>query len=382
MNEIPPLRRIETFVFRAPIEEPVVTSFGVMHDRPAVLVRVEDEHKASGWGESWCNFPTCGAEHRARLIDTVLAPLLLGRAFASPADALSHLELGTRILALQTGEPGPLAQAMAGIDIALWDLAARRAGKPLYALLGGGRVDAVPAYASGINQKNAITTIEQSRAAGFCAFKVKLGSDRDADVRTIRQTHEVLRPGERLMADANQGWSIDSALAIAGTLQDYPLDWLEEPLPADAPIEDWKALATRCPVPLAGGENLAGTKAFEQAIGQGLLQVIQPDLCKWGGFSRCYPVARQARAAGRRYCPHYLGGGIGLLASAHLLAAVGGDGRLEVDANPNPLRQQLAQPFPALRDGVFALPQSPGLGVTPDLDATAEWVVMHATRTV
>ena len=79
--------RLEDFVYRAPIETPVQTSFGLMRDRPALFVRVTDSEGAVGWGEVWCNFPTVGAEHRARLIGSVFAPLLEGRRFASPEAA-------------------------------------------------------------------------------------------------------------------------------------------------------------------------------------------------------------------------------------------------------------------------------------------------------
>ena len=83
----PAIARVEAHVLRWPVRVPVRTSFGVMHDRPAVLVRVEDGEGAFGWGEAWCNFPSCGAEHRARLIESVLAPLLVGRAFSTPQAA-------------------------------------------------------------------------------------------------------------------------------------------------------------------------------------------------------------------------------------------------------------------------------------------------------
>ena len=126
------IARVEAHVLRWPVRVPVRTSFGTMHDRPAVLVRVVAEDGAFGWGESWCNFPSCGAEHRARLIETVLAPLLVGRAFASPEEAFRELSAKTAVLAIQSGEPGPIAQAIAGVDIALHDLAARRAGVPLW----------------------------------------------------------------------------------------------------------------------------------------------------------------------------------------------------------------------------------------------------------
>src|SRR5580765_1100132 len=155
-SPLPAIARVEAHVLRWPVRVPVRTSFGVMHDRPAVLVRVEDAEGAHGWGEAWCNFPSCGAEHRARLIETLLAPLVVGRSFRSPRAAFDELSARTAVLAIQSGEPGPIAQAIAGIDIALHDLAARRAGLPLWRHL---RDDAgapsakagVPVYASGIN---------------------------------------------------------------------------------------------------------------------------------------------------------------------------------------------------------------------------------------
>ena len=140
--------RIDAYVLRHPVATPVRTSFGVMHDRPAVLVRVEDADGAHGWGESWCNFPSCGAEHRARLIETVVAPLLLGAVHASPRAAFERLSDATAVLAIQAGEPGPIAQAVAGVDLALWDLVARRAGQPLWRVLGGDD-DRIGVYASG-----------------------------------------------------------------------------------------------------------------------------------------------------------------------------------------------------------------------------------------
>ena len=104
-------------------------------------------------------------------------------------------------------------------------------------------------------------------------------------------------------------------------------------------------------------------------MASGALAVVQPDLAKWGGISRGLPLARRIRAAGLRYCPHFLGGGIGLLASAHLLAAAGGDGLLEIDANDNPLRTLLMGPLERVAGGACRLGDEPGLGVVPDLRA-------------
>ncbi|WP_418320950.1 mandelate racemase/muconate lactonizing enzyme family protein [Piscinibacter sakaiensis] len=366
--------RAEAFVFRCPIATPVQTSFGTMHDRPAVFVRVEDEDGAVGWGEIWCNFPACGAEHRARLLRTVLAPLLTGHGFAGPRAAFDFLSSKTAVLAIQSGEPGPIAQVIAGIDQALWDLSARRAGVPLWQLLGG-KDDTVAVYASGLNPDRPQVLAAQRRDDGHRAFKLKVGFGAERDLANLRALRDLLGNATPLMVDANQGWTVDQACEIAPRLADFDLGWLEEPLRADQPWQQWRQLAAATPIPLAAGENLLGEQAFERAIDDSPLSVLQPDIAKWGGISACWPLIERARGAGLRYCPHFLGGGIGLLASAHLLAAVGGDGMLEIDANPNPLRSLLSGGLTSISEGQSRLGTLPGLGLAPDLDMLAEFAV-------
>jgi D-galactarolactone cycloisomerase len=361
-----PLRvdRLRVSVYRAPVERPVRTAFGAMTNRPAVIVRAEGGGTV-GYGEIWCNFPTCGAEHRARLLQSVLGPWVTEREWSSPAEAFAELSARSHRLALQAGEPGPVGQVIAGIDIALWDLAARHAGVPLWRLLGGSR-DRMPAYASGINPDGAVQQAEGTRAAGFRAFKLKIGFGADVDLDNLAAMRSRLGPDAPIAVDANQAWDLDEAIAMSRALARYTPLWLEEPLAADSPLEDWQRLAEVSPIPLAAGENLRGDAAFDAAIASGALRFIQPDLAKWGGITACLPLARRINSAGICYCPHFLGGGIGLLASAHLLAAAGGDGLLEIDSNDNPLREGLAAPFPPLEDGRLVLSEAPGLGVAPN----------------
>ena len=365
------IRRVAAHVFRWPVETPVRTSFGVMHDRPMVLVEVEAADGLVGWGEVWCNFPAVGAEHRARLLESVFAPLLAGRDGAEPAALFAELSAKTAVLAIQAGEPGPVAQCIAGIDIALWDLAARRAGKPLWRLLGG-REATIGVYASGLNPDAPEELAAAKRAEGFTAFKLKVGFGAERDVANLRALRETLGGAARLMVDANQGWSYEEAAAMLPRLEPFALDWLEEPMRADIALDAWRSLASHSTVKLAGGENLAGDAGFDAAIESRAFGVMQPDIAKWGGFSGCLGVARRIRAAGLRFCPHYLGGGVGLLASAHLLAAAGGDGILEIDANPNPLRTATCGPVACVREGRVTLSEDPGLGFVPDLGALAK----------
>ncbi len=119
--------------------------------------------------------------------------------------------------------------------------------------------------------------------------------------------------------------------------------------------------------------------AFDAAIGGDVFGVIRPDICKWGGLSKCAEIARAAIAAGKTYCPHYLGGGVGLAASAHLLAAVGGEGLLEMDVNENSLRDVLAGPSLPLTGHEAVVPNAPGLGYVPDLAGVAALEVYRAT---
>ena len=202
-----------------------------------------------------------------------------------------------------------------------------------------------------------------SRARGR-VLEVGFGAERDsANLRALR---EALGNDVALMVDTNQAWALEDALLAARRLEAYPLGWLEEPLRADRPWSEWQALVRSTSIPLAAGENVAGEAKFDDAIASGALRVVQPDAAKWGGISGCLPVARRIRAAGLRYCPHFLGGGIGLLASAHLLAACGGDGMLEIDANPNPLRDELCGSLAKPKDGLCRLGEEPGLGVPAD----------------
>ena len=105
-----------------------------MSDRPAVYLLLEDAQGNTGVGEIWCNFPSCGAEHRARLLNTAILPAIIAKTFSDPQQCFNQLQTQFQRLAIQTGEFGPLAQSIAGIDIALWDLIATRMDVPLYKL--------------------------------------------------------------------------------------------------------------------------------------------------------------------------------------------------------------------------------------------------------
>jgi D-galactarolactone cycloisomerase len=375
------ITHVECWVFRAPIAIPVTAAVGSLTNRPAVFVRIAARDGTWGWGEVFCNFPPMGAEHRARVLRDIVTPLLTGASSDEPSRVWQTLTERLRRMALQAGEPGPMAQVAAAVDQALWDLCARRAGRPLWRVLAeteGAAADGrVRLYASGIGPDKVAETALAKRAEGYTAFKFKVGFEAGRDLANFRDIRAALGPDAQIMVDANQAWTPDTAIERISGLEPFGPYWVEEPIAADEAPSDWRHVAASTSVALAAGENIRGHAGFETAVNSGHLRFIQPDVGKWGGISGCMAVARYAEHAGATFCPHWLGGGIGLAASMHLRAALGPAGLVEVDANPNPLRQEVFTPCAMDKEGWVRLAETPGIGVEPDLAALAPYGVPY-----
>jgi L-alanine-DL-glutamate epimerase-like enolase superfamily enzyme len=240
----------------------------------------------------------------------------------------------------------------------------------------GGHSPRVRVYASGLNPTDPHLLAAEKLAEGYRAFKLKVGFGLERDIANLRALRQVVGDAP-LMIDANQAWDLSTAVEMACAFESFGLIWLEEPLRADRPLSEWQALASQTGMRLAAGENMASFAGFDAALASKAFGVLQPDLAKWGGFTGCLPVARKIIEHGTHFCPHYLGAGVGLLASAHLLAAAGGDGMLEVDANPNPLRDLTSGPLSRPADGVMTLSNEPGLGIDPDIGALSSFARSH-----
>ena len=360
------IAQVEATVVRTPIAVPVRASFGMMRDRPAVYLRVTDTDGAEGFGEVWCNFPSVGAEHRARLAQEVIGPLLIESGKVRLDGVFAHLMQRLHIMAVQSGEWGPFRQVAAGIDAACHDLAARKARLPLWRFLGGKGNGKIRAYASGIGPETPADIARAAARRGHTSFKLKVGFGTEVDIRSLGAIRSALAPDHTLFVDANQGWRLEDAPAGIRRCADHGAAWMEEPIAADRPLSEWTTLAKETPVELAGGENINLLDDFRTMIGANVFRYVQPDVAKWGGVSGCLQVAKLALDAGQVYCPHFLGGGIGLMASAHLLAAAGGDGLLEIDTNPNPDRDAMIGDALPVADGAIQLSDAPGIGIKPD----------------
>lgn len=253
-----------------------------------------------GHGFSWT--PTIGASAVRALLSDDLTRWWRGRP-ADPAlwgEAWKHLH--------EAGGGGITTIALAGVDVALWDAAARRAGLGIADLIGR-RHERLPVYGSGINLHysldDLLAQVRRWVEAGHDAVKVKVGRpDPHHDLDRLRAVREVLGPDRRLMIDANQRWDLAAADRALALFAEVSPAWIEEPLRADD-LAAHRELRQRTGIPIAVGENLHTVHRFREAIDAGL-DVLQPNVVRVGGITPFLEIARLVESAGRTLAPHLL----------------------------------------------------------------------------
>jgi len=366
--------RIQLFALSATTADSPESSLGKMGKRNGLLLAVTDKDGATGWGEIWCNFPPRQAQMLAMLFEDVIAPHVIGKTFERWNDMRPHLQTTLSRMILHTAQPGPFAHCLAGLDIAAADLTARRMGLPLAHILRASHdIPAeVPVYASSPSGTSLETDLQRIFAAGHQSVKLKVGYDDVQDTRKLETFAAVANDRLGLRVDANQAWTVKEAKVAADRLSGWGPLFLEEPLRADAPDQDWADLAQHASIPIAAGENILSQ------IQDKLLGIVQPSPTKWGGVSGALAVACKAQDGDANYAFHYMGTALGLAAVAHICAAAGAAGPVELDANSNALRTELGEIDLSVRHGKMSLPPGPGHGFLPDQTALERFADAHA----
>lgn len=266
------------------------------------------------------------------------------------------------------GREGPGAMAMAAIDTAIWDLAARRAGVPLYELLGATE-RSVPAYAAGGWLSWQVErVIEEARSfaeAGYRAYKMRVGSpDWHTDVDRVRAVRRALPREIDLIVDVNQAWNEATALQAGRALEEFGLLWIEEPIDAED-FAGQARLARRLATPIAAGETLWGRRGFKQLLEAGGVDVIQLDLMRCGGITPFMAIAALVEAAGLPIASHLF-----TPVSAHLLAATR---RAHMAENLPSWFDPLFEDAPQVIDGRLRPSGEPGVGLRLSPAALEHW---------
>ncbi len=272
------------------------------------------------------------------------------------------------------------------VEMALWDVVGKDAGKPVYELLGGTRRE-IPAYASTGERQPAderLAYVERRVEEGFEAVKLRFGPDPEPDLEVARRVREE-HPDLTLMVDANMGWqvrvfedpepwSFGQALAVARELEDIGgVAWLEEPLGR----HDYDGLArlrSKTDVPIAGGEFNSGVAEFREFVDHGSLDVLQPDAALATGIEGATEVAAMADARGLEFAPHTWTNGLGFAANLHVMAATGArwcEFPLEPPWTPEARDFLLEETF-EVDEGAVQPPEGPGLGVELDEEAVED----------
>ncbi|QZY30457.1 mandelate racemase/muconate lactonizing enzyme family protein [Nocardioides coralli] len=368
------IERAVISVLSAPVDEPVEMSFSQLDTRDVVLVELEADG-VTGVGESWVNYPAWAAAERIATLEHGVLPRLTGLDVSDPRRVQRELAEGLGRVARQWGAPGPVWQALSAVDVALWDLLARARGVPVANLLTTGEHRSrVQVYASGVGPSGVEELCEAATAGGFAAVKARVGFGRERDEETLARVRASTAPAVALFVDANQAWSVAEAADFCRWVEPYDAAWLEEPVAGNA-LEQLRELASRVDLPLACGENLYGLDDFLRYAHSGAVDVIQPDLAKSGGFTLATGLLDQL-PPGVVASPHCYGGAIVTAASVQLAAAYPAQVPwLELDVQPNPLRDALVGNCFRARDGHVAVPSGPGLGVEIDRDVMETYLV-------
>ncbi len=355
--------------------------------RTAHLVEVRTDEGLTGWGE--CFGPGNVAIGNKAIVEEVIQPMIVGM------DPLDRDVIWHKVYNLlrDHGQKGMPIQALSGIDIALWDLAGKATGLPIYKLIGGKYRDRIPVYGYGMMLKREDTASHVSRfreestaikETGFKAAKMKVGLGAKDDILLAQAVREGVGDAFPFMVDANHCYTVDDACYVGRALDELEPFWFEEPV-APEDRSGYRFLRSKLETRISGGEAEFTRWGWRDLFQGQCLDIAQPEVCALGGITEYLKVLALAQAHFVPVINHVWGSAIAVATNIQLLAAMpplpGGlfqrDPMLEFDTTDNKFRDELLiepldiQAQVKRNGGYVDIPDKPGIGVEPDPDFIA-----------
>ncbi len=376
---------IKSHVLRYELDKELGYSQQYYKHRTAHLVEVETDEGITGWGE--CFGPGNIALANKYIVEKVIQPLIKGD------DPLNKEHIWHKVYNLlrDSGQKGMPIQALSGIDIALWDILAKKANLPLYQLLGGKTNDKIPVYGYGMMlQKKSIEELcelfkneaNQIKEKNFKAMKMKIGMGPKEDLKLVSAVRDAIGSELKLMVDANHAYNKNDALYVGSGLDEMDIYWFEEPV-APEDYDSYKELKQKLKTNIAGGEAEFTKYGWNQLIKNNCIDIAQPEVCGLGGITEYLKISALAQSNFIPIVNHVWGSALSVAVNLHLLTTLpdmpGGlfptKSMLEFDTTEkNIFITDLAEEKFSILDQVknkngFASPlENIGIGINPNKD--------------
>ena len=381
---------IKSHVLRYELDKELGYSQQYYKHRTAHLVEIETDEGITGWGE--CFGPGNIALANKYIVEKVIQPLIIGE------DPINKEYIWHKVYNLlrDSGQKGMPIQALSGIDIALWDILAKKAKLPLYQLLGGKTNNKIPVYGYGMMlQKKSVEELcelfkkeaNQIKEKNFKAMKMKVGLGPKEDLMLVSAVREAIGDNFKLMVDANHAYNKNDALYVGKGLDEMEIYWFEEPV-APEDYDGYKELKEKLKTNIAGGEAEFTKYGWNQLIKNNCIDIAQPEVCGLGGITEYLKVSALAQSNFIPIVNHVWGSALSVAVNLHLLTSLpdmpGGlfptKSMLEFDTTEkNIFITDLAEEKFSILDQVkdkdgFASPlENIGIGINPKKDFIKEY---------
>ena len=315
---------IKSHVLRYELDKELGYSQQYYKHRTAHLVEIETDEGITGWGE--CFGPGNIALANKYIVEKVIQPLIIGE------DPINKEYIWHKVYNLlrDSGQKGMPIQALSGIDIALWDILAKKAKLPLYQLLGGKTNNKIPVYGYGMMlQKKPVEELcelfkkeaNQIKEKKFKAMKMKVGLGPKEDLMLVSAVREAIGNNFKLMVDANHAYNRNDALYVGKGLDEMEIYWFEEPV-APEDYDGYKELKEKLKTNIAGGEAEFTKYGWNQLIKNNCIDIAQPEVCGLGGITEYLKVSALAQSNFIPIVNHVWGSALSVAVNLHLLTSL------------------------------------------------------------